>query len=157
MGGRTLKEIKIMTLQEIQYKAQAIMQKWRDEDSAPYIEFVEELALMIVPELDKSLEEEISRTYHDGSVTDTEDIDHIAYENIARHFAEWQEKQDLRWAGEIHKNGYNLCKEQMLKDAVEGTVKRPEGYYQGYVEIIKFVDESLQHGDKVKIVIVKED
>ena len=109
-----------MTLQEIQYKAQAIMQKWRDEDSAPYIEFVEELALMIVPELDKSLEEEISRTYHDGSVTDTEDIDHIAYENIARHFAEWQEKQDLRWAGEIHKNGYNLCKEQMLKDAVEG-------------------------------------
>lgn len=39
-----------MTLQEIQYKAQAIMQKWRDEDSAPYIEFVEELALMTVPE-----------------------------------------------------------------------------------------------------------
>lgn len=35
------------------------------------------------------LEEEISRTYHDSSVTDTEDIDHVAYENIARHFAEW--------------------------------------------------------------------
>ena len=40
-------------------------------------------------ESDKSLEEEISRTYHNGSVTDTEDIDHVAYENIARHFAEW--------------------------------------------------------------------
>lgn len=37
----------------------------------------------------EGLEEEISRTYHDGSVTDTEDIDHTAYENIARHFAEW--------------------------------------------------------------------
>lgn len=33
--------------------------------------------------------------------------------------AEWQEKQDLKWAGEIHKNGYNLCKEQMMKDAEE--------------------------------------
>lgn len=37
----------------------------------------------------EGLEEEISRTYHDGSVTDTDDIDHVAYENIARHFAEW--------------------------------------------------------------------
>ena len=40
-------------------------------------------------ESDKGLEEEISRTYHDGSVTETEDIDHVAYENISRHFAEW--------------------------------------------------------------------
>ena len=40
-------------------------------------------------ELKEGLEEEISRTYHDGSVTDTEDIDHVAYENIACHFAEW--------------------------------------------------------------------
>lgn len=37
----------------------------------------------------EGLEEEISRTYHDGSVADTDDMDHIAYENIARHFAEW--------------------------------------------------------------------
>lgn len=35
------------------------------------------------------LEEEISRTYHDGSVADTDDMDHNDYENIARHFAEW--------------------------------------------------------------------
>ena len=34
------------------------------------------------------LEEEISRTYYDGSVTDTDDIDHVTYENIARHFYE---------------------------------------------------------------------
>ena len=36
----------------------------------------------------EGLEEEISRTYHNGSVTDTDDIDHTAYENIARHFYE---------------------------------------------------------------------
>ena len=35
------------------------------------------------------LEDEISRTYHDGSVADTSDIDHNTYENIARHFAQW--------------------------------------------------------------------
>lgn len=40
-------------------------------------------------EPDKSLDEEISRTYHNGSVADTSDLDHNTYENIARHFAEW--------------------------------------------------------------------
>lgn len=40
-------------------------------------------------EPDKGLEEEISRTYHDGSVADTSDIDHNTYDNIAHHFAEW--------------------------------------------------------------------
>ena len=131
------------------------MQKWRDEDSAPYIEFVEELALMIVPELDKSLEEEISRTYHDGSVTDTEDIDHIAYENIARHFAEWQEKQDLRWAGEIHKNGYNLCKEQMLKDAVEGEAE--ELYNDGESQCTVGVGTYFKPGEKVYVLKAVEE
>lgn len=40
----------------------------------------------------EGLEEEISRTYHDGSVADTDDMDHNDYENIARHFAEWGAK-----------------------------------------------------------------
>ena len=44
----------------------------------------------------EGLEEEITRTYHDGSVTDTDDIDHTAYENIARHFAEWMKAKILK-------------------------------------------------------------
>lgn len=32
------------------------------------------------------LGKEITRTYHDGSVTDTTEMDHVDYENIARHF-----------------------------------------------------------------------
>lgn len=39
--------------------------------------------------MQEGLEEEINRTYHDGSVTDTSDLDHVSYENIARHFAKW--------------------------------------------------------------------
>ena len=38
------------------------------------------------PEVD--LEKIIEQTYHDGSVADTDDIDHVDYENIARHFYE---------------------------------------------------------------------
>ena len=38
------------------------------------------------PEVD--LKKIIERTYHDGSVADTDDMDHVTYENIARHFYE---------------------------------------------------------------------
>jgi len=36
--------------------------------------------------MNERLKQEISHTYHDGSVTDTNDIDHVSYENIAQHF-----------------------------------------------------------------------
>lgn len=39
-----------------------------------------------LPEVD--LEKIIGETYHDGSVADTSDMDHVDYENIARHFYE---------------------------------------------------------------------
>ena len=70
--------------------------------------------------------------------------------------AEWQEKQDLRWAGEIHKNGYNLCKEQMLKDAVEGEIQMR---YSGCLcaKTIRAINEDkFKLGDKVKIIILKD-
>ena len=67
-----------MTLQEIQYKAQSIICKWRDDDSAPYIEFVEELAHMIVPEPSEDLEEaadnHIRKVVDAGWEWETQDI-----------------------------------------------------------------------------------
>ena len=39
-----------------------------------------------LPEVD--LEKIIGQTYHDGSVADTSDMDHVDYENIAHHFFE---------------------------------------------------------------------
>jgi hypothetical protein len=52
----------------------------------------------------EELEGEINRTYRNGSVTDTSDIDHNSYENIASHFAEWGRKQVLQEIadGKIH-------------------------------------------------------
>ena len=37
---------------------------------------------------DVDLEKIIGQTYHDGSVADTSDMNHVDYENIARHFYE---------------------------------------------------------------------
>ena len=40
-----------------------------------------------LPKVDcEGLDEEINRTYHDGSVANTSDIDHVTYENIAEYF-----------------------------------------------------------------------
>lgn len=47
--------------------------------------------LAIIDELEVkeiNLEKIIEQTYHDRSVTDTSDMDHVSYENIARHFFE---------------------------------------------------------------------
>lgn len=90
--------------------------------------------------------------------------------DIARHFANWQKEQMIRdcsvqasYEAEIEKaeeRGYNLCKEQMLKNAVEGEVckdyivtEKPFYFYQS--RLIELPD-NLKEGDKVKIVIVKE-
>lgn len=45
-----------MTLKEIQYKAQSIIHEVGDDDSAPYVEFVEELASMCVKQPSEDLE-----------------------------------------------------------------------------------------------------
>lgn len=61
---------------------------------------------------------------------------------------------------EVFKDGWNACKEQMMKEAVEGEV---DFEYFGYKVIkpdLKQLDtllESMNHGDKVHIIIVKED
>ena len=39
-------------------------------------------------EQEVDLEKIIEQTYHDGSVADTDDMDHIDYRNIARYFFE---------------------------------------------------------------------
>ena len=46
-----------MTIEEIQYEAQGIMQEWGSNDSAPYVEFVEKLASMELPEPPSNLDE----------------------------------------------------------------------------------------------------
>lgn len=127
-----------MTLQEIQYKAQGIIHKWRDDDSAPYIEFVEELAHMIVPEPSEDLEE------------------------AAKEFAKnaYLDKHNLVW---MFKRGAKWQKEQMMQKAVEGEIRgdirsQEEEPYQIWAESDFLpLDEKFEIGDKVRIIIVKEE
>lgn len=80
------------------------MQKWRDEDSAPYVEFVEELASMDVPELPDGLEEAAEK--HIQSVVDA--AGHPGWDWEARDVrdafiagAEWQKDKMLEGAVEF--------------------------------------------------------
>ena len=71
-----------------------------------------------------------------------EDISTTMMRKAARHFANWQ-------------------KEQMMKDAVEGTVEEPECLLWRIIsddlEGLFVVNNNLHDGDRVKIIIIKMD
>ena len=71
------------------------------------------------------------------------------YEDIAK--SEWFKKA---YEGKSL-GGDDEQKEQMLKDAVEGMIYQPAEHY--WAQIIAQYDGELKHGDKVRIIIVKED
>lgn len=50
------------------------------------------------------LEKHIEQTYHDGSVADTDDMDHVTYENIARYFFELGQRKAAEMYDEIEYN-----------------------------------------------------
>jgi len=115
-------------------------------------------------DLEKAAEDGARQNYVAGGYSPFPNIEYGAYKNGFIAGAEWKEKQDLIWAGEIHKNGYNLCKEQMLKDAVEGEVVNLADTYEDFTVSIegKVLDEVLKplgvkDGDRVRVIIIKED
>lgn len=153
-----------MTLQEIQYKAQAIMQEWRDEDSAPYVEFVEELALMDVPEPPED-PEEAAYKYAD-TICPVEYPESFNDEQLRNAFiagAEYQRKQDQQIIelAEDHAMlaGMNKMKEEMMEKAMEGEVI---GYDDGTGKFITVLedlpdDSPYKVHDKVKLIVIPEE
>ena len=74
--------------------------------------------------------------------------------------AKWQEEQDLKYVSEIHQNGYNLCKERMMKGAVETEVIKDYDLEKGTILSIKVEDvdkDEFYEAQNVKLIIVKED
>ena len=159
-----------MTLQEIQYKAQAIMQKWRDEDSAPYVEFVEVLASMEVLEIPEGLEEAAEKHIediwggvgHPGWDWGTRDVFDAFIAG-----AEWQRKQDqsLIELAEDHAMlaGMNKMKEEMMEKAIEIEVKEDAGGFPivplDAIELYDYENDKplAKAGDKVRVIVIKED
>ena len=88
------------------------------------------------------LKDEIERWLKEGAITDTryDDFDERDIRTTARHFAQWQ-------------------KEQMLKEAVEVDTSMAEyndADFKSYLWNILMMMDAI-NGDKVKLVIIKED
>ena len=89
----------------------------------------------------EDLEEEILCRWEDDPHTLWPKCPYSDFKNIAHHFAEWQ-------------------KQQMMKDAVDAEVFVDYNINFGYGSLTANIDLDEQHlkeGDKVKIIIVKED
>ena len=117
-----------------------------------------ELGRQSKPKVCEELEEEIKRFQKEVWDYDT------TLSDIARHFAKWQKDQDDKETAELltiaHLQGADQMREQMLQEAVEGEVnEKPFGYkvIRPNLKQLDTILESLSEGDKVRIIIVKED
>ena len=101
----------------------------------------------------EELEEEINRYYSDNFY---ELPPFSIIDEVARHFAQWQKEHDDKETAELltiaHLQGSDQMREQMMKGAVEGEVEN--GIYLSGMECSRM---GLKLGDKVRIIIVKED
>lgn len=91
-----------------------------------------------------------------------EDCEGAWYEPIVRNAfiagAKWQEEQNLKYISEIHRNGYNLCREQMMKEAVEGMIDYVYDEKGDAYKSIRLDWLVGDFGDKVKVIVLpKED
>ena len=123
-------------------------------------------------ETDNDLEDEIKKHIQDclDVKFPTTDIESIKkdVEYTARHFAEWQRKKDI---GDLLKSDYtvfNKCYEEGKKDqkvemvdnGIDCTVEWCDGPYLNFTtgQLNDALDKAgIKVGDKVKVIIVKED
>lgn len=143
-----------MTIEEIQYEAQGIIQEWGSNDSAPYVEFVEKLASMELPESFSNLDE-AAEEYAENILAGGEDM----FDAIADGFkagAEWMAERDKEKIEQAFFSGYNECEERMKKE-LEKMAMAGEVNNTGYPTTIQLhtFDSSLKNGDKVNIIIMK--
>ena len=151
-----------MTLQEIQYRAQSIISKWRDDDSAPYIEFVEELAHMIVPEPSEDLEEASSK-FATRIASNGVSVEFLEEKLSFQEGAKWQKEQDEREQADLFTivalDAAQRAKEQMMQGALNGWLDEDNEppYDLNVVCEEKIPFGKFKHGDKVKLIIIKEE
>ena len=122
-----------MTKEEIQYEAQSIMQEWGSNDSAPYVEFVEKLAAMELPESSSNLDEAAEEyaynnwednDYHTGA-SEGLPFDAIGHtEKCFKAGAEWMAGQGVSMLGKVGIYGVDV--ESITKELREGGFKIEE-------------------------------
>lgn len=107
---------------------------------------------MIDEELKKELEAEISRVAERYP-----EVSFAKLSRIAVHFAKWQAEQD-NYDTIFHK-GMMYYRKQMMEDAVEGRIGQVAFHNAVYLQELKWTNflDGFKKGDKVRIIIVKED
>ena len=108
----------------------------------------------------EDLEEEINNYIKDnffgsGSIgffsnRTKQELNSIDVANIARHFAEWQEKKMLGIAEAFYQQGRYEQKQEMLKDAVNGE------YWIGEIHLDTPIIQGYDDGDRIKFIPIKE-
>ena len=120
------------------------------------------------------LEKEIEWEWNDcdGKHSDTDyqivELTKDDFSSLARHFAEWQKEQMMKdgnvilaeedFDAEKEKSmewGYNLCKEQMMKEAVEGEVVKDISNKLAVTAKINL--DGFKFGDKVRVIVLKKE
>ena len=103
----------------------------------------------------EDLEEEIQRAYYDKSLYDADNLDRQDFNNIARHFAEWQKHQMKETLQTEYEKGRFDMREEIMKDAIECVV---EDWCGDSPEItIPLNPQDFKTGDKVKIIVIKSE
>ena len=113
------------------------------------------------PEMD--LEKEIERWWGEKYMKNYEGLPILpVVQGIARHFAEWQSKQDKETIELAEDHAYLAGsvneREKMMKDALEGQVRKDGtiGYFEfSNEQQFHSLLEQFQDCDKVRIIIVK--
>ena len=113
------------------------------------------------------LEEEIDKRYDQAKTVGYIDgigpieMDKDSFARIARHFAEWQKKQDQKTIelAEDHAMlaGMNKMEEQMMKGAVEGEVYKTGSLGFIVSDYFNLVSYGLKDKQKVKLIIIPQD
>ena len=96
----------------------------------------------------------------------SEELEEVSKEYADKNYAEWldfisgDERDDYYTISEAFKAGAQWQKNKMMEDAVDGVVAASAGG-DGWVNIatgfVKSEDVNVNFGDKIKIIVVKED
>lgn len=108
----------------------------------------------------EGLGEEVKRYYSENFAYITSDQPTLSIlTNIARHFAEWQEKQNQKTIelAEDHAMlaGMNKMEQQMMEKGYEAFISA-----HNTIPVLPMKDVSdlgLDYGDKVRVIVIKED
>lgn len=113
--------------------------------------------------LEKEIEKQwnLCETIDEGMGCEYANIPIEQFDDICRHFAEWQRKQDQETIelAEDHAMLAGMMKEreEMIKDAINAEVLT--NFYYRYLlpEVSTSIFDSFKTGDKVKIIVIKKD